>query len=88
MKKLLLLATLATICLTSCTQQERAKDWGGNATIELPKGQKLITCTFKDHDIWYLTRPMTSKDSAESYMFGESSSWGIFQGTVTITESK
>lgn len=33
---------------TSCTKNQRVKNWGGSATIELPANQKLVTVTWKE----------------------------------------
>jgi hypothetical protein len=72
----------------SCTQNQRAKTFGGNAKIELPAGQKLINATWKDDNLWYLTRPMKSDEQPETYKFQEASSFGILEGTYTITERR
>lgn len=74
--------------LAGCTQQQRAKKFGGNATIDLSKGKKLINVTWKDDNIWYLTRPMNESDKEETYEFTESSNYGIAEGKVTIREHK
>lgn len=71
-----------------CTANQRAKSFGGNAKVNLPAGQKLVTVTWKDDDLWYLTRVMTEGDKAETYTFQEESSWGLMEGTVTIIEKK
>ena len=83
-----IIAIAAFVTLTACTQNERAKSFGGTATIDLPKGQKLVTVTWKEKEIWYLTRPMSATDSAESYTFQEESSYGVMEGTVILKESK
>ena len=57
-------------------------------TIELPKGQKLEEITWKDADLWYLTRPMREDENAEIHTFQESTEFGVFEGTVTIIETK
>jgi hypothetical protein len=85
---ILLLSSLLIVSLSSCTQNSRARSFGGKAKIELPKGEKLVTVTWKGEEIWYLTRPMTDDDVAQTYTFNESSSWGILEGTVTISEKK
>lgn len=36
--------------------------------------------------IWYLTRPMHEDETAETYEFKQDSSYGVFEGTVTIVE--
>jgi hypothetical protein len=88
--KTTLLAVIAclTIVLTGCTQQQRAKDWGGTTSVDLPPGQKLIVATWKDSHLWYLTRPMHTNETAEEYEFKESSSFGLLQGTVNFKEHK
>jgi hypothetical protein len=87
MKKLILIFGLM-IAATSCTENERVKQWGGEGTINLPKGRKLINVTWKGDQIWYLTRPMTETDIVESYQFQEESSWGVIEGTFNINETK
>lgn len=86
MKKLILLFTC--LYIGGCTENTRAKNFGGQAELNLPKGQKLVNVTWKEDDLWYLTRPMTQTDSAVSYTFHEKSSWGTLEGTYTIHETK
>jgi hypothetical protein len=87
MKKLLILLTLL-LGLNSCTDNSRVKNWGGEATLNLPAGQKLVNVTWKESQLWYLSRPMKSTDSAETYYFHEESSWGMVEGTYIIKEQK
>lgn len=87
MKKLLILA-IAAIAFTSCTENQRAKSFGGTANVNLEPNRKLVTVTWKEDQIWYLTRPMDSTEKAETYNFQEESSWGMIEGTVVIVESK
>lgn len=65
-----------------------ARHGGGTAVVDLPPGQKLITATWKETSLWYLTRPMKSVDSAETYYFKESSALGVVEGTIIFKESK
>lgn len=88
MKTLITLLTVFALSLTSCTQQERAKKYGGTATEKLAKGRKLINVTWKDSQLWVLTRPMHENDVVETYEFKEFSSWGVLEGTVKIEETK
>lgn len=74
------------ILLTGC--QGATKNFGGSMTLKLPANQKLEEITWKDNSLWYLTRPMTKDDIAESHTFQQSSEWGVFEGTITIIESK
>ena len=83
------LTVMLGIVLAGCTAQERARDWGGNATVELEKGQKLVMATWKTSaNLWFLTRPMRSDETPETYTFKESAAWGVMEGTVIIKESK
>lgn len=74
--------------VTSCTKNQRVKQFGGKATIELPVGQKLVHCTWKDANLWYLTRPMKEGETAETYTFQEKSNFGMVEGTYLIKERK
>lgn len=76
------------LVLFACTENTRARRWGGNASIELPKGQKLLNVTWKDNNsLWYLVRPFKPGETPETYTFQESSSYGIFEGTVVLVET-
>lgn len=87
MKKFLLGTILVlSIGLSGC--QTAAKNFGGSMTIDLDPNQKLEEITWKDDDLWYLTRPMTSDDTAETHTFQQSKDLGVFEGTVTIIEHK
>jgi hypothetical protein len=88
MRKLTMIMVLLSGIMFGCTQNERAKMLGGTAKINLEKGQKLINVTWKDTNLWYLTKPMTDNDVAEIYTFQEESSLGIVQGKVIFIESK
>ena len=88
MKKALAVILLAFLSLAGCTQQERAKEFGGTAYVDLPKGKKLVTATWKNTDLWYLYREMQPNEKPEEYTFKESSTYGIMQGQVIFRESK
>jgi hypothetical protein len=89
MKKtgMFLVVSAALLC-AGCTQQMSARYTGGTANIDLPPCHKLINVTWKDDSLWRLTRPMTSDDKVETYSFDESSSFGVWEGTVVISERR
>lgn len=68
------------------------KHYGGEYTIDLPQGRKLVPYTVqweqKSSNIWYLTEPMNETDEPKEYQFHESSNLGILQGTITFKEHK
>lgn len=78
---------LVSLGTVGCTEQERARTWGGNATVELKSGQKLVNATWKgESDLWLLTRQRRADEAPERYVFEESSSWGVMEGRVVIIE--
>ena len=80
------LAITMMLSLTGC--QSTTKNLGGSTTIELEPNQKLEEITWKNDSLWYLTRPMTDADIAETHTFKESSNFGLIEGTVTIIEKR
>lgn len=81
-----LLIGLVTATIGGC--QSATRSFGGSITIELEPNTKLELVTWKDNSLWYLTRPMTEDDIAETHTYQQSSEWGVFEGTVTIVETK
>lgn len=92
MKKLILILTIGILAfLTSCTDNARAKSWGGDVTIELPPGKKLISAYFVgkgDPSLWYLTEDMDPDYVPQIKVMQEYSHFGILEGTVTFKETR
>ena len=84
----ILCCLVIAICFCGCTPQDMAKNFGGDMTVELEPGEKLEMITWKDDSLWYLTRPMRADETVETHIFQQSSSWGVFEGTVTVIESQ
>lgn len=85
MKKVIAIILVA-LMLTGC--HTVTKELGGSMTVELEPGQKLEEVTWKDTDLWLLTRPFREGEEPETHTFQEDSEWGVMEGTVTIVESK
>ena len=83
---LLLIGMMLMTSLTGCLSV--AKSMGGSVTLKLESNQKLEEITWKDDSLWYLTRLMTEDDIAENHTFQQSTDFGVFEGTVTIVETK
>lgn len=83
-----IILTLIICCmfLTGCNPV--ARKMGGDMTIHLKPGEKLVNVTWKETSLWFLTRPMKAGDTVETYKFKEDSTWGVLEGTVTIVEHK
>ncbi len=87
MKKLIV-CLIILMGLTSCTDNNMARNYGGSETINLPIGDKLVNITWKEDHLWILTTEMKSEDSANIYNFQEKSNWGLMEGKITIVETK
>ena len=86
MKKLITILVIALMSL-SCTEQIQTKTFGGSMTVELPKGKRLVIATWKDNNLWYLTRDFKEGEEATVFEFTESSSFGQFEGTIIFKET-
>lgn len=82
MKKLIIGLCLAVGLVSLAGCQWAAKNAGGSYTINLLEGEKLVNVTWKGGDIWYLTKPMTEEDVAETYEFKEDSAYGVDRKSV------
>jgi len=82
MKKILTLILLIT--LFGCTENERARNYGGTQTIILDKDIRLVNATWKGTDLWIITKKDTSSPS--TYYFKEKSTWGLQEGQIIIIE--
>ena len=87
MKKLILIL-IAAICLCSCTEQIRTRQFGGEMEIRLPAGQELMEVTWKETDLFYLTRPMADDYVPVTKTFKESSRFGVMESTVYFIETR
>ncbi len=87
-KKVIIFSLLVTLVLTlcGCSEKTRAKSFGGSTSIDLEPGEKLEEVTWKDSNLWILTRPMREGETAEKYTFSEDSEFGLIEGTVYIIE--
>lgn len=88
MKKIKFVVAIAMlgIMLMGCTEQTMTKEFGGSMKVVLPAGEKLEEVTWKDNNLWYLTRPMRDDEVAETHTFQEYSEYHVWEGTVVIEE--
>ncbi len=77
MKKLLLLIFIVA-GFSSCTENQRAKTFGGTSTIELPKNTVVLNASWKKDDLWIILKDTTT---GEVYV-KETSSFGLIEGEV------
>jgi hypothetical protein len=77
MKKLILLFGLS-LSLLSCTDNSRARNFGGTEIVDLPKNCKFINSTWKEDQLWIVVQDTITK---ENFMY-EKSSWGVLEGRI------
>ncbi len=61
---------------------------GETKTIILEPERKLSNLTWKDTNLWILTRKMRDDEAPEEYEFKESTALGLIEDTVVIKETK
>ena len=89
MKKIYLLLSLLTILsFTSCTEQERARNFGGKIEIEVPAGYKVTSATWKEAELFYFMEPMEEGYVPTEKKFIESSCYGFWESEVTFKEKR
>ncbi len=86
-EKLLVVVAVVLVC-ASCTQQYRARNFGGSMTITLQPGEKLMMATWKEDNLFYLTEPMEDDYVPKTKTLRESSSLGVLETTIKFVEQR
>ena len=79
MKKIVFILMLFFI-FSSCTRNQRARNWGGEETIKLNPQEKFINVSWKNDNLWIIVQDTTTG----IYYAREKSSYGIVEGVITI----
>ena len=79
MKKTLI-TLLAIITLSSCTENQRARNFGGTEEVSLKPNEIVLNVTWKQDQMWICTKDTLTK----TVYFREKSSWGMLEGTVVL----
>jgi hypothetical protein len=87
MKKTIMVILIA-LSFGACTENQRARNFGGTEKVTLPKGERLVNATWKETSLWYLTEPMPEGYTPQTRTFKQKSSFGVMEGTVIFYESK
>jgi hypothetical protein len=87
MKNIIVISLSAiAICLTGCTENERAKSFGGTMTVNAPAGKTVVNMTWKEAELWVQYRDRRPDEKPTTHTFKEYSSFGMVQGTVIVNE--
>lgn len=84
--KHVIMSIVVAFLVIGCTDTQRAKQFGGKMIIDLPAGKKFVNATWKDANLWYVTRDRNSNESIETFELTEASNFGIMQGVVIFKE--
>jgi hypothetical protein len=76
------------LTLLACTDNQRAKVFGGSMSVHVPCDQVVFDMTWKGENLWYATVTAPSGWTPQVKRFTEYSSYGVIQGEVTLTESR
>ena len=79
MKKLLFLL-LTVVSVSSCTENERAKNFGGKKDITLKPSEEFVNATWKDDNLWLITKDTLTNE----YIMREKSSYGVWEGEIRV----
>ena len=79
MRKLTMVA-ITLLALVSCTDNQRARSFGGTETVKLGANEKFINITWKQDNLWVIVQDTVTGN----YYAREKSNFGVLQGKVVI----
>jgi hypothetical protein len=71
---------LGIIALSSCTENQRARNFGGTEEVALKPNEIVLNVTWKQDQMWICTKDTVTK----TVYFREKSSWGMLEGAVVL----
>lgn len=80
------LSLFSIFLLSHCTENERAKKFGGTMTVDLPPNTEFVGATWKEDELWYIYQNRKSGEAPEITTMKEDSRFGIIQGKVNFVE--
>ena len=83
-----LLILCSIITLSSCTENQRDRTFGGTATIKVEKGKKVMMATWKGDDLFYMVEDMEENYIPHDKTLIESSNYGVIESKVVFKESR
>lgn len=83
-----LIPVVGFAAMVSCTDNQRAKVFGGTMTVNVPCDLQVFDVTWKEENLWYATQPATQSWTPLTKRFTEYSSYGVMQGEVVLVESR
>jgi hypothetical protein len=84
----ILIVFVAGLLIAGCTDNTRARSFGGTSELTVPADKKLVNITWKgeDNSLWILLRDRKTNEVPETFIFQEKSRLGLMEGKVIIKE--
>jgi len=80
-KRKLILSTIILLSVfISCTDNQKARQFGGTEVIKLLPNEEFVNITWKENNLWIIVK---DKKTGKFYA-REKSSFGVMQGRVVI----
>ena len=74
------MVAITLLAFVSCTDNQRARSFGGTETIKIEPQEKFINITWKQDNLWVIVQ-----DTITGTIYAkEKSSFGVMQGKVII----
>lgn len=86
--KIMTISLLMVVFILSSCENYRTRRLGGTMEVKLEPGEKLISATWKEENLFYLTEPMEQEYVPKVKLFREKSKHGLIESTVKFIESK
>ncbi len=83
---ILIVLLFVSVVLFSCTENIKARNYGGELEVMLPKNKMLINATWKGNNLWYLYEDMPADYEPKTKIFKEKATYGIMEGTIIFIE--
>lgn len=77
---IMMVTGIVLLALASCTDNERARRFGGTEQVELKPNEVVLNVTWKENEMWICTKDTTTN----TVYFREKSSWGVMEGTIIL----
>ena len=77
---IMMVTGIVLLAVASCTDNERARRFGGTEEVTLKPNEIVLNVTWKQNEMWICTQDTTT---GVTY-FREKSSWGVMEGTVIL----
>lgn len=84
LSKQIIVFFLLTSASISCTDNERARQYGGTESIRLKPHHKFVNITWKNNDLWVIVQDTLTG----TYYALEKSSYGLLEGKIIIEKEQ